>query len=658
MRWLIVLGLVASCAQDGGVIIEVTPSDPGVDQIRLFLGTGNMTKDAALELPKAATATAELDHVTYWSRDAHNELDTRTIKSGQTARFVLVRSDTDHLGAVIAVGYAKGKVVEVATRFGIELPARKYAEYHLTLQRPATPPVSWGPDLSVDPRDAVCIGVVDPTQQDPFARSFIVTDHDQDCDGLIEGDGRECNPDAWFGQRSANLRELTCLSRQTTPARCYLGGPTCADNKPVDTKTCSPTAYCVPPSVCASCQGDLACAEDITRAPVRPAGYACTVRVVNGELCRDPIVLVTPPVNGIDCTSALIGNPGHPFDDRLVIDGATFRLKLDPKCRVAIEPQGQPPSNAQGPLGMMVAVGLDNGRGVAVPVVLTLDGSTTSCENSEVKCTPDANLGGAELLACAASWNPPMPAPGLPAGAHDPTLTSDMLQIWFTTDDKTILHSSRPSITASWGSPVEVMQLGTDMSHTVAPQVSGDGLHMLLGSDRLDAGGITGYDLFTTRRADPAQPWPTPQRIVELASTRDETSGSRNADETVMVFAADRDGPTSDLYQTSRTGNDVWSTPTRLDLSTSTLSELDPFLSKDGETLYYTAAGPSSATLGAELLVARRASVADAFATPQRMAELSSPQDDKDPWVSDDGRTIFFTSNRLGGVDRIFFSTR
>ena len=667
MRWLgllvTIVGFVASCAQEGGVIIVVTPSDPSVDQIRLFLGTGDMTKNATLELPMTSTgpgaATSALDNVTYWPRDDHNDLDTRQIKSGETVRFVLVRSDTHYLGAVIAVGYANGKVVEVATKFGLDLPARKYVEYHLTLSRPATAPVSWGPDLTVEPRDAVCIGVVDPTQPDPFARSFIVSDKDQDCDGLIEGDGRECNPDAWFGQRSANLAEVTCLARQLNPVTCYLGGPTCMDDKPTDTNACSPTPYCVPSSVCTSCS-DLGCAKDITRAPIRPAGYSCTVRVVNGDLCPDPIVLVSPPVNGIECISALIGDPDHAFGDHLDVDRATFHMKLDPTCHIVIEPGGQPPTNAPEELGMMVAVGLDNGHGVAVPVVLNLDGTANSCANAEVKCTPDSSLASQDLLACAASWSPPMPAPGLPVGAHDPTLTSDMLQIWFTTDDMKILHSVRPSITASWGTPEAVTELASDGSHTASPHVSGDGLNMMISSDRVDSasGVITGYDLFAVKRPDPMQVWPPPARIVELASAHDETCGSRNIGENVMVFASNLDGTTSDLYQTFNTGTNLWSVPTRLGISTSTYSELDPFLSKDGQTLYYTEASVQSAPLGSELFVTRRASVTGGFMVPQRILELSSPKDDKDPWVSDDTRTIFFTSNRLGGVDRIFFSTR
>jgi hypothetical protein len=185
-------------------------------------------------------------------------------------------------------------------------------------------------------------------------------------------------------------------------------------------------------------------------------------------------------------------------------------------------------------------------------------------------------------------------------------------------------------------------------------------LSMVLSSDRVEMGGgnVTGYDLFVAKRPGPSQPWFPPTRIVELASTHDETCGSRNEGENVMVFAADQDGTTSDLYQTFNTSGTLWSQPTRLLISTSVFSELDPFLSKDSQTLYYTEAPLQATPLGSELFVTRRATLTSGFSVPQRIVELSSPQDDKDPWVSDDTRTIFFTNARLGGVDRIFFSTR
>jgi len=59
-----------------------------------------------------------------------------------------------------------------------------------------------------------------------------------------------------------------------------------------------------------------------------------------------------------------------------------------------------------------------------------------------------------------------------------------------------------------------------------------------------------------------------------------------------------------------------------------------------------------------ELYVAKRASAADPFGAPALIAELSSlANDETDPWISQDGRTLYFTSNR-DGTQRLWQTTR
>ena len=69
-----------------------------------------------------------------------------------------------------------------------------------------------------------------------------------------------------------------------------------------------------------------------------------------------------------------------------------------------------------------------------------------------------------------------------------------------------------------------------------------------------------------------------------------------------------------------------------------------PFLWNDGLTIYFN----SGRSGNADLYVAHRATVNDLFSDVQPIADLNTPSDETDPWLSPDGNTIFFTSNRSG----------
>jgi hypothetical protein len=89
-------------------------------------------------------------------------------------------------------------------------------------------------------------------------------------------------------------------------------------------------------------------------------------------------------------------------------------------------------------------------------------------------------------------------------------------------------------------------------------------------------------------------------------------------------------------------------------VNTATSSDGNPMLSANGLELYIN----SDRSTDNEIYVSVRANTNDPFPTPVLISELSSVGfDDQDPWISQDGRTMFFTSNRDGTV-RLWQSTR
>jgi hypothetical protein len=98
-------------------------------------------------------------------------------------------------------------------------------------------------------------------------------------------------------------------------------------------------------------------------------------------------------------------------------------------------------------------------------------------------------------------------------------------------------------------------------------------------------------------------------------------------------------------------------------------STVDGFLSDDGLTMFFSSApvlapadaGGSAADAGktdggvasSDLFVAWRLSTSAPFLITQPLDDLNTAADERDPWLSPDGKTLYFTSDR-GGVLSIY----
>lgn len=102
-----------------------------------------------------------------------------------------------------------------------------------------------------------------------------------------------------------------------------------------------------------------------------------------------------------------------------------------------------------------------------------------------------------------------------------------------------------------------------------------------------------------------------------------------------------------------------WSPPTPLVALNSPVEDDDPTPSDDGLELYFTSPRPGS--LGAaDIWRVRRASTLVAWGPVEHVLELSSAQNENTPELSSDGLTMWFVSNRPGGMgqDDIWVTTR
>ena len=237
---------------------------------------------------------------------------------------------------------------------------------------------------------------------------------------------------------------------------------------------------------------------------------------------------------------------------------------------------------------------------------------------------------------------------------QNPTLTGDLLDLFFTSNRSDTSADVWTAHRASPGDPFDPPTLVTEASsplYETSPAISADGLSLYVGSER--DGTTGGTDIWSTTRADRNAPWaalenltaldspvndiPRPPGqhglVMPMASARDVTGGYR----TYLAERPDVDHPfAAPAVVTGLVGGDIFA---------------DAFLSDDGLTLFYAAASGSAKP---DMFVAWRVSTTDRFSLPTPLSDLNTDADERDPWLSPDGTMFYFTSDRGTGVLQIY----
>lgn len=245
-------------------------------------------------------------------------------------------------------------------------------------------------------------------------------------------------------------------------------------------------------------------------------------------------------------------------------------------------------------------------------------------------------------------WGAPSPIPITPVGDDDPTATADLLELYFNRADD-IYVITRASVSDPWSDPTPVDELNSADVETT-PEVSPDGLTIYFASGRMPT--LGGNDIWMATRASRTAAWGTPVQVSALSSTAADGAPVQ-IDELSILIDSDREG-SLDIFLASRaSAADAWGTPVVIGELVSAENEGNPMLSSDKLTIYF----DSNRSGNNELYAATRSSPAEAFGAPAPIAELNSTSADSDPWVSPDGRTMYFTSSR-DGTQRLWQTTR
>jgi hypothetical protein len=235
-----------------------------------------------------------------------------------------------------------------------------------------------------------------------------------------------------------------------------------------------------------------------------------------------------------------------------------------------------------------------------------------------------------------------------PMGDHDPTLTDDMLELYVTRSSD-IYVARRATTDDSFGTPVLVSELSSPEDEAT-PEITGDGLVIYFSSHRTP--GME--DVWTANRPSRSSPWSPPARVAQLSSAGIDEAATPSADGYALVLDSSRDG-THEIYETLHPlPSDPWYVPAVHSELTSSIGAFDPMLSHDRTTIYF----DSPVAGDGDLFEAFRSSVYGPFSQPIPIVELNTAfHVEEDPWVSPDGRHIFFASTR-DGAEGIYEAVR
>jgi Tol biopolymer transport system component len=246
----------------------------------------------------------------------------------------------------------------------------------------------------------------------------------------------------------------------------------------------------------------------------------------------------------------------------------------------------------------------------------------------------------------------PGPAWGAPTelfvdtGDHDPTLTGDMLELYFD-DGSDIWLTARTNTSATWSAATQVTALDTT-SIERTPEISRDGLTMYFASNR-SVGDDT--QIWVSTRQTSTMPWTTPMLVTSLGSTHTDCSSAPSADGATMVLNWDeQESHDDDIYESTRSGVS-WTEPAALASVNSSFDDDNPMLSDDELSLYFDS--DRSGDGHHHLYMATRSSPGAMFGTPVQLDETNPFSDERAPWISSDGHTLVFESNgMIYGVSR------
>jgi Tol biopolymer transport system component len=239
----------------------------------------------------------------------------------------------------------------------------------------------------------------------------------------------------------------------------------------------------------------------------------------------------------------------------------------------------------------------------------------------------------------------------------DITLTGDMLEIFWESDREVAYQSDiwtarRAKVTDPWSIPSKVTELSTPFQEG-SLELSPDGLTLYFASDR---GTSQTMDVYVATRVDRGSPWKTPQLVSSLSSTTANDYDAQPWGDTVIYLSSARSPSKGggDVFRATRQSpsTPTWNAPATIPGLDTNMYEGEAFADATG-AVWFTGNGA-----GDEDIYRAESDGNGKYKTPQIVLEICGPAAENDAWLSPDGHTIYFTSNRNSASLDIYMATR
>jgi hypothetical protein len=239
--------------------------------------------------------------------------------------------------------------------------------------------------------------------------------------------------------------------------------------------------------------------------------------------------------------------------------------------------------------------------------------------------------------------------------------SADGLEVFFVSDrpgsvndDFDIWHASRDARSDPFATPVNLSVVNSP-GREATPFLSSDGLTLYF------ARGWTrhtqSYDVYTATRADRWSLFSEPVELVTVNAAGSDGGAVLAADglSLYLVHNAFEPPPREDLYVSSRgTAGQPFGAPVRIDELSTDDMERDPWVSADGLSLYFVSNRGGAHFGDYDIFLSQRVSADDAWGSPVRISGIHTTEHEGSPFFDASAGLLYFHSNGLrgeGGMD-------
>jgi WD40-like Beta Propeller Repeat len=259
-----------------------------------------------------------------------------------------------------------------------------------------------------------------------------------------------------------------------------------------------------------------------------------------------------------------------------------------------------------------------------------------------------------------------------------PSISKDERSLYFVSNrpggfgGNDIWVTQRATVADAWGPPHNLGPSINTSSNDFAPDLTIDGHHLYMNSDR--PGGCGGSDLYVARRRDKDDDfgWTPPVNLGCTVNTIYDEAGPTFFEDdatrvqTLYFTSFNRPGGFGDfdIYVSTRTSDDeAWGPGVDVTELNGPYRDTRTAIRRDGLEMFISSDATSrpGGVGGQDLWVSTRATTADAWSTPVNLGPtVNSTSFDGAPALSFDGTTLYFFSARPGGfgANDLYVTTR